>query len=365
MDIDISMPDYLQEDVDTIHARMLGNAPSDVSTVEGDFFWSQTRTVAEEIARFKEVQLKSFIKLVFPQTSYGKYLALIGEPEGVTKKLAEKTTGSLKVKGKPGTVLGVGKIAGTISTDIIKSIEFEFIESQTIDETGISYVKVQCTQDGVIGNVQAESISILVTPINGVESVTNEVKFTNGVDVESDEDYLDRILEKKRTPSTSGNKYHYKNWAKEVTGVGDAKVFPLWNGNGTVKVVIIDSNKHGASEELITKVAEHIEENRPIGATVTIVSAQEKQISISVTLIIDTQKYTLSQIQTAIEANLAQYYKNIAFVNNYVSYASIGNLIFNTDGIIDYSNLLVNGGISNIALQAEEIPVLGTVSLGV
>ena len=41
-----AVPDFLNEDVDTIHARMLSKAPPDVNIIEGDFFWSLTRPVA-------------------------------------------------------------------------------------------------------------------------------------------------------------------------------------------------------------------------------------------------------------------------------------------------------------------------------
>ena len=48
------------------------------------------------------------------------------------------------------------------------------------------------------------------------------------------------------------------------------KVIPLWNGAGTVKIVIVDADNRPADSELISKVKEHIEENRPIGAEVTV-----------------------------------------------------------------------------------------------
>ncbi|PKB52312.1 hypothetical protein CRH03_25265 [Clostridium sp. HMb25] len=51
----------------------------------------------------------------------------------------------------------------------------------------------------------------------------------------------------------------------ECNGVGAAKVFPLADGPGTVKVVIADEDRSGASAALINKVKEHIEGLRPIG----------------------------------------------------------------------------------------------------
>ena len=48
--------------------------------------------------------------------------------------------------------------------------------------------------------------------------------------------FVTDILKKVSLPATSGSKYHYIQWAKEINGVGNAKCLPLWNGNGTVKL---------------------------------------------------------------------------------------------------------------------------------
>lgn len=39
----------------------------------------------------------------------------------------------------------------------------------------------------------------------------------------SDDELRDRYFEKVSLPATSGSKYHYEQWAKEISGVGDAK----------------------------------------------------------------------------------------------------------------------------------------------
>ena len=136
-------------------------------------------------------------------------------------------------------------------------------------------------------------------------------------------------------------------WAKEVSGVGDAKCLPLWNGNGTVKVVIINADKGAASSELISAVKQHIEENRPIGAAVTVESAVPLAINVSVSL-------TLANgvdIQTAkekISESITKYIKKNAFANAYISYAQIGGCILDCAEVLDYSGLRINGGIDNI-----------------
>ena len=48
---------------------------------------------------------------------------------------------------------------------------------------------------------------------------------------------------------------------------------------------------------------------------------------------------------------------------DYVSYAQIGNIILNVQGVVDYDNLLLNNKSVNVQLTAEEIPKLSTVTL--
>ncbi|PRR85949.1 Baseplate J-like protein [Clostridium luticellarii] len=365
------IPDFLNEDVDTIHKRMLDRAPSDINIIEGDLFWSLTRPVAEEEYRHRQL-MAAFIKLVYLQSSYSGYLDLIGAQIGVIRKDAIKSKDTIKIKGKQGTVLESGKMAATVSSESNQSVEFQFLETKTIDDTGIAEIQVECTQSGTIGNVKANTITILTTPINGVQSVTNDHDFTNGTDVESDDDYKTRILEKLQTPATSGNKYQYRNWAKEVTGVGDAKPFPLWDGPGTVKVVIINSNKRAADAELVQKVKDYIdpqpeghgEGQAPIGATLTVVSAVEKAIDITAKVVL-ANGYTIQQVQDNFNTNMQKYLSDQAFNSTYISYAKVGGILLSTDGVVDYNSLTLNGGTVNVALADEEIPVAGTISLGV
>lgn len=369
---DLQIPDFLNEDADTIHERMLEKAPKDINTIEGDFFWNNTRPIAEEIAATKQLQLAQIIRLAFVQYSSKPYTDLIGEPLGITRNAATYTHDTLEIQGTPGTVLESGKIAGTVSSDDIGSIEFEFQETKIIDNTGVAEIEVQCTQPGTIGNVKANSITLMITPINGIKSVTNKNNFTSGTDEEDGNHYKTRILEKMQSPATSGNKAQYKIWAKEVDGVGDAKVVPLWNGPGTVKVIIINANKRAADTKLVQNVKDYIdpqpeghgEGKAPIGATLTVVSAVEKTIDITATVVL-ASGYTIQQVQDAFVVNIQTYLSDLAFNSTYISYAKIGSLLLNTAGVVDYNDLTLNTGTANVALQDEEIPAAGTISLGV
>lgn len=156
--------------------------------------------------------------------------------------------------------------------------------------------------------------------------------------------------------------YHYRLWAMEVDGVGAAKVLPLWNGAGTVKVVLASPDMGAVSADIIAAVQSHIEACRPIGADVTVVSAAAKNINVSATVEISADT-TLDAVKKELEAAVSEYLQGIAFELSSVSYNKIGYLLLAIPGVNDYSGLKVNNGTSAVTLQTNEVPTLGTVML--
>lgn len=362
---------YLNESVDDIHERMLSNAPSNINTIQGDPFWDDTRPAAEELARFKNNGLKNILLSRFPQTAIGEDLDACGLEDGVSRKGAEYAIQLIQIEGTEGTFIEKDRILCTAATEEEQSVEFKVDEDTIIDNTEIAYLKATCTVAGIIGNVALGKIKIMAKSMVGIKTISNIEIIKKGVDIEEDESYRERILDYVRNPGTSGNVNHYRQWALSVAGVGAVKVFPLWNGNGTVKVVIADTEMKAVTQALMDEVKEYIDENNgtgdgmaPIGATLTVTSAVEKEVNISAKIII-AKGYTLEQVQSTFNSNLTEYLRTLAFKLTYVSLAQIGNILLNTVGVIDYSDLKINNLTSNLALADEEIAVVGTSTLEV
>ena len=126
----------------------------------------------------------------------------------------------------------------------------------------------------------------MAATLPGLASWTNGPA-AGGTDPESDGALYERIHAYLSRPATSGNAYHYEQWALEVAGVGAARVFPLWNGAGTVKVVLVDGGMEPASAEIVAAVQAHIEAERPIGATVTVAAAAPLSINVTAAVTLD------------------------------------------------------------------------------
>lgn len=352
---------YETETIDAIHQRMLDASPSDIDKREGSITWDLTKPAAIELSLLY-AQLDDVLRKGFADTAlangYSEYLEKRTAEMGITRKPAVKATGQVTFTGPDGTVIPSGT---RVSTNDITPIYFVTTASGTINGGSIT-VNAEAEVGGANGNVAAGKITIVTGDLSGVVSVINSAPFNGGVDAESDQALYERYIERIQKPATSGNANQYVQWAKEVAGISDAKCYPIWNGPGTVKVVLLDTDKTAPDAAKIQEVADYIESVRPIGATVTVVGATEVPINVSATLTLANGK-TLADAQTEIETGIRDYLKSLAFVDPIVRYTQIGSIISNAPSVIDYSGLTVNGGTANIQVNDGEVAVLGSVTL--
>jgi uncharacterized phage protein gp47/JayE len=121
-------------------------------------------------------------------------------------------------------------------------------------------VPVQAIIGGAQGNVGSGTVTRLVSSLTGITSVTNPLAMTGGTDLESDIDLKTRFAAFVANPPSSGNRADYIRWAKESTTlVGAADVQSLWNGPGTVKVFILDTNNAPAAQAILDVVQAYID----------------------------------------------------------------------------------------------------------
>lgn len=338
---------------------------TDVSAVEGTFSFDTLAANAKEFEKaYAEMDL--MMDAAFPQTSWGVYLdRLADELAGLSRRAATPAVVTLSISGTAGATVPAGSLFATAS-----GTNFATDEAVKLDDKGTGTVKATAQSTGAGGNVAAGTITVIPVSIYGVSKVTNEAAAYNGYEEETDGALLERLLFAVRQPATSGNVYHYIEWSTSVSGVGAAKVLPLWNGNGTVKVIVVDANKDTPSEELLQSVRDTIAENAPIGATVTVTAPTLKTVNVSLKVTNGTGN------ADAIKTALTKYFKASVFGKNYttqkstdtvtISYAQIGRIILDnsdTTGVNDYDDLTINSGTENIVCAVDNLPVVGTVTL--
>lgn len=322
---------------------MLDKVPGNVDKREGSIIYDALAPCAYFLMQ-QQFQLENYTDLVFADTAVGEYLDMAVADHGMTRKAATAairqvvTTGAVAV----GTKWGIHELTFEI-TELISG----------------NLYKAECTTAGTAGNRYSGTLSP-VSNVTGVTATLGDVIIA-GTDEETDDALRDRLYEKVRMPATSGNAYQYKQWALEVPGVGDAKVFPLDNGAGTVTVLVVDNDK-AINAALPDPVAAYIETVRPIGATVTVASPTEKPVNVSASVILNGSK-TLEEVRAAFEAAFETFLADMVFTAYSVSYAKLGGLLLDIPGVEDYNGLTVNSGSGNITVGSKEIPVKGTIIL--
>lgn len=335
------------EDREQILNRILSNIPDRYDKSKGLFPYDLSKATAIELERSYE-KVNELRKMISVENYSGEDLDIVVyERTGRVRRKATKAAGMVTIKGMPGTDLKANMLVASETNNYRMVYDAKVGENETID------VLVECELAGSIGNVGVGAIKYFPVSIPGLISATNLEPIINGYDAESDESLRERYYEFIEMPPTSGNPSHYIMWAKEVEGVGKADCIPLWNGNGTVKVVIVDYNLDVANDDLVAKVAEYIEEVRPVGATVTVTSARHKDIDITAEVSIAIG-YNIQSIQADFARKLEEYRKESVFKDTYVSHAKVGKILLDTDGVLDYKNLKLNGTNANIPLKSKE-----------
>ena len=324
---------------------------SDVSGVdnrEGSFAYDMLSPAAKEIESTQN-DIVTIEDCYFVDTAKGIYLDRLCRMQGIERKEASNAFGTVTVTGTAETELTTEMYV----SDGARS--YQFTEAKTIPEEGTIDIDCICTTAGSAGNAPIGTITIIPITISGITSVTNTAAFSGGAEVESDEALLERYYQAVSTPITAGNANQYENWALSQSNVGGAKCIPIWNGAGTVKVIVCDSDMKPIPN--VTYISDYINTVKPIGASVTVVSAAEKSITVAATVSIDSA-YTFSVVSDNIKSAITDYFKDIALKSLTVSYAKIGAIIINTDGVTDYTLLKLDNDTANITLDAAEIPVL-------
>ena len=324
---------------------------------EGSFLHDAFAPVATEVDLLTDEVLPAAMDAIMVDTATGSDLDRVALAYGVFRKDAVAATGEVVFQGIAGTEIAQfvpvstsgGRIFLTDATSIISS-------------SGSVTVPIVAVQPGAVGNVAAGSIVMIPIALAGVESVSNLAATQGGSDEEDDDSFRQRLLMRIQLPSASGCEADYVRWARDVPGVEGARCIGLWNGPGTVKVIIAGNDMQPADTETISRCSTYLESVRPIGAEVTVVSAQALAVDIAAAVTL-ASGYSLSLVQDAFAETVRTYLSEQAFAATYLSYARIGSLLLKVEGVEDYSLLTLNGTAGNIALSDEAVPVLGTVTL--
>ncbi len=341
-------PEVIRQDIlDRIEDETL-------SKNEGSVLWHTVSAVAYRIWETYQA-MNALIPIAYVDDTSGEYLEKRCGEVGIVRKAGTKATCTVSLTGSNGLIIPAGTVFATAN-----GLSFLLDEAVTLSD-GTGEGALTAEEEGASYNIAAAALSTMQTAISGLTGYTNTAA-AGGADEETDEELYARLQDYWLKPVTSGNANEYEAWAKSVAGVGYAKVLPLWNGPGTVKVVIANEDMEPVDGAVIVRCGSYIEPLHPIGASVTVVSATGVWLDIAATVATegDVDETTIADEFSSV---FRAYVITGAMQEGIVRYYRIMKCLLLCDGVIDITGLTVNSNTDNILLSDTEIPLLGEVAI--
>lgn len=345
---------YNNRTADEILADMLDNTRDDIDKRQGSVAFDMLAPPAQEIEMLGW-ELESVYTQAFLDTAVQDGLDSLAHHLGIYRKPAVQAVGFANIEGTNGTLIPQGYRFLTASGAAFSA------DLDVVITNGTAVVAVTAVEAGEVGNIGIGELVEHERNLVGINSVTNNEVFTGGIDAEDDDSLRERALFKARKPITSGNANHYRLWATEIEGVATAKVFPTWDGPNTVKVVLVADDGGAPDQTIVDAAIAYIEQERPIGANVTVLPIEEVPLSINAKLTLSGD-LTVADVTNSIAQSVSNYFLSEAD-SGVIRYVRVGEAILDVDGVLDYEDLAVNGGTSNVSLSSEQVAVIGEVTL--
>lgn len=343
---------------DKLVKGMLDTALAETSTAldtrEGSMLWYGVAPAAVELNNLY-IQLDWVLDQSFADTATRPYLIRRAAERGMAPYAA--TPSVIRAKVTPtGFQLPLG------SRFSLGEVNFAVTEAE-----GTDFYQLTCETAGEAGNTLGGNL-VPIEYIPGLQSVTVTGLLVPGDDEEETEHFRQRYIESFSSMAYGGNIAQYKEWVAMQDGVGPCRITPVWAGGGSVKVELLDSTGEIPSDELISRVQTALDPTQnhgegvglaPIGHTVTVAAPQADEIDLSAGLLagIDTAA-AKANAEAAARQYLLELREKWEDEDAVVRYSGMMAALSGAEGIIDVSNLLINGGTANVSCDG--VPVEGT-----
>lgn len=337
--------------------RMLERVPSSIDKREGSVIFDALAPAAAELAQIY-IEADVILNETFADTASREFLIKRTAERGIVPKAASNAVlkGVFNIDIPLGSRFSLGNLNYTV-TEKIKDFEF----------------KLKCETEGREGNLYFGAL-IPIDYIDGLTSALLTEVLIQGEDEEDTEQLRSRYFNTLDSQAFGGNIADYKEKVDDLQGVGGIKVYPAWNGGGTVKLVIINSEHQKPSTELIDKVQNEIDPVvgqgsgvgiAPIGHVVTVLGVEEQVVDIS-TNISYQPDWEWIDVKREVEAAIDTYFLELNQLwaendNLVIRISQIETRLLNVAGILDISGTTINGAEQNLVLGKDSIPVRGDV----
>lgn len=335
---------------------MLSNVPQDIDKREGSIIYDALAPAAMELAN-SYINLNLILDETFADTA--SRFSLI-------KRCKERGIEPL-----PSTY-AIGK--GVFNMDVPLRWRFSlddlnFFVTEKIEN---NIYKLQCEQSGDIGNVSGTLVPI--DYLEGLQNAELTEILLHGEDEEETEALRGRYFNSLNSQAFGGNVSDYKERVRAIQDVGGVKVFPVWNGGGTVKIVFTNRFSEVPESSLVEYVQNELDPIghqgtgkgiAPIGHIVTVEGATTESINIETKLTYQTD-WSWEDVKPAVAEAINDYFSELnqdweELNSIVVRISQIETRLLNIEGIIDIEGTKINGLEKNYIVSENSIVTLGSV----
>ncbi len=360
---------------DRTYENLMQEALDRVSAVfdkrPGSMLWNGNAPCLAELAQLY-IALNFVFNATFIQTAPREYLI----KRAADRSLAPKEATKAVLKAVMNMRVPVG---ARFSLEDLNFVVTKQVESESTQDDFVHLV--ECETAGSIGSASQYTQGDLI-PIDYIDGLTRAKTdgiYAEGEDEEDTEVFRARVIESLRSIAFGGNIADYKAKLNTIQGVGQAKVLPVWNGPGTVKLILMSPNAESPvlSSTLISDIQKRIDPLNhrgegyglaPIGHTVTVESVVQTPVDVSVTVSLkDGDKATAEQlIREQIEryfSELAEAWQDSDSLTVRLSYIQHYILDRCSNIIKDVTATAINGLAENLTLDGNAVPALNSLSV--
>lgn len=331
-----------------------------IDTREGSIIWTALAPAAAELQQLY-IALDAVLNEGFADTASREYLIKRAAERGLTPEPATKA---------------VMKGVFNIDVPIGSRFSFDDLNYVATEKIDIGQFMLECETAGLAGNSAIGTI-IPVEYIDGLTSAEITEVLIPAQDEENTELFRQRYFDDLGSQSFGGNISDYKERVNLLDGVGGLKVIPVWNGGGTVKLIIIDSIYGVPTPTLIDAVQTSVDPIAnsgqglgiaPIGHVVTVEGVVATTVNVTASITYQSG-WSWAEIEPYVQTSIDEYFLELSQSwaesdQLIVRISRIELLILDIEGVVDVSGVQINSVASNLVLDSNAIPSRGVISDG-
>lgn len=329
-----------------------------IDTREGSIIYTSLAPAAVELVSMY-IELDVIMRETFADTATRLYLIRRCEERGITVEPATKAIRQ-----------------GEFNIDIPSGSTFSLnlLNYTAVERVSEGIYKMECETAGTAGNEESGKLR----PNDYIEDLTSAYLtaiLIPGEDEENTEHLRARYMESLNPQAYGGNIADYKQKVHALGGVGGVKVYPVWNGGGTVRLVILDTLYRKPTTTLIDEVQTAIDPTQnegeglgiaPIGHVVTVDGVNETAVYIS-TEITYQGGWNWDSIEDSVNEVIDDYFELLAKAWEASEYltvrvSQIETRLLDLDGVLDIGGTKLNNAARNLQLGPDDIPIRGAVT---